>query len=124
LDKDELHILHEEADILSNHLMTEGYDLMADLGCIVGKKHKFHYALRFYTDDWTNKEPWTCGYLDLDDDESFKVDKAEYKKQRDSIYWDNPTKILVSDVILCKYSAWAFDLLQAKQDIYLVSHCY
>lgn len=40
LSQEELSILHEEADILSNHLMSEGYDLIKDFGCVIGKKEK------------------------------------------------------------------------------------
>jgi hypothetical protein len=39
LTEEELCILHEEADILSNHLMSEGYDLIKDFGCVIGNVH-------------------------------------------------------------------------------------
>ena len=40
LDEKQISLLHEEADILTNYLISEGLDLVQDLGCVVGKKIK------------------------------------------------------------------------------------
>lgn len=40
LSPEELNALHEEADSLTNYLLDEGYDLVNDLGCIVGRTRK------------------------------------------------------------------------------------
>ncbi|KAI9486252.1 MAG: hypothetical protein EXX96DRAFT_548293 [Benjaminiella poitrasii] len=102
LNEDELRALHEEADLLSNHLMTEGYDIIHDLGCIV--------------------EPWTCSYLTFED-ENYKTDCEEYQKLRDSILdWDNEGA-LISKLILYKYGAWASQLM-ATEDVYLLNEQY
>ncbi|KAI7897799.1 uncharacterized protein BX663DRAFT_527226 [Cokeromyces recurvatus] len=81
--------------------MTEGYDLIHDLGCIV--------------------EPWTCGFLEFEND-FYKTDVKEYKKLRDSILdCDNGT--LISDLVLHKYGAWARQLLETE-DTYLLNEQY
>lgn len=37
LTKQELAHLHDEADTLTNYLISEGHDIIHDFGCIVGK---------------------------------------------------------------------------------------
>ncbi|KAG2228982.1 hypothetical protein INT48_007273, partial [Thamnidium elegans] len=54
LQEQELNLLHEEADTLSNYLMSEGYDLITDLGCVVGSSSTsfaWHRDSDYYQDD-------------------------------------------------------------------------
>jgi hypothetical protein len=36
LDKQQVELLHNEADELANYLMSEQVDLVKDLGCVLG----------------------------------------------------------------------------------------
>ncbi|KAL0086812.1 hypothetical protein F4703DRAFT_1927667 [Phycomyces blakesleeanus] len=69
LTRSQLNALHEEADILTNHLITEQVDLVHDLGCII--------------------EPLTCGYLDPPSTLDYKIHSAEYRKRRNAILETN-----------------------------------
>ncbi|KAI9251119.1 hypothetical protein EDC94DRAFT_622292 [Helicostylum pulchrum] len=103
VQEEELNLLHEEADTLSNYLMSEGYDLITDLGCVV--------------------EPWTCGYLDLPEEaKNYKTDAYEYSRIRDTLYWPNTciTTTTASHIILDKYGNYAAQLLDQKT-VYLLN---
>ncbi|ORZ17691.1 hypothetical protein BCR42DRAFT_490404 [Absidia repens] len=66
LSDDELTMLHDEADELSNYMMNEGYDLVRDFGSIV--------------------EPLECGYLDPPkSNESYKTNLEAFSKRRDEL---------------------------------------
>ncbi|KAI9016291.1 hypothetical protein CLU79DRAFT_764300 [Phycomyces nitens] len=65
LTNSQLNVLHEEADILTNHLISEQVDLVHDLGCII--------------------EPLTCGYLDPPLTLDYKTQPEEYRKRRNNI---------------------------------------
>ncbi|RCI05788.1 hypothetical protein CU098_013130 [Rhizopus stolonifer] len=99
LDQNETETFHNEADELANYLMSEGYDLVQDLGCIV--------------------EPLTCGYLDKPKTDDYKTNKLEYSQHRDSIL----SGTSISDIILNKYATWASKLLQSD-DIFLLNEQY
>ncbi|KAI8083747.1 hypothetical protein BDF21DRAFT_492653 [Thamnidium elegans] len=74
--------------------MSEGYDLITDLGCVV--------------------EPWTCGYLDLPETKNYKTDAYKYSSIRDTIYWPNTCTTTASHIILHKYGNYAAQLLDQK----------
>ncbi|KAI8977577.1 hypothetical protein BDF20DRAFT_875607 [Mycotypha africana] len=99
LTKEELALLHEESDVLLNHLLNEGYDIVKHLGCIV--------------------EPWTCGFLEYENEE-YKTTAQSYKEIRDTILWDNAFPGSASDLILKKYGGFASQLL-ASQRVYLLN---
>ncbi|ORY93267.1 hypothetical protein BCR43DRAFT_496615 [Syncephalastrum racemosum] len=98
LSESQLHLLHEEADILTNYLLSEGYDLSRDLGCIV--------------------EPLTCGYLDQPDNNDYKYRVSAYKARRDAI-----SQTDVSHIVLETVSAWAAQLLK-KDTVYVFNEQY
>ncbi|KAF7730260.1 hypothetical protein EC973_002503 [Apophysomyces ossiformis] len=98
LHDDQLSALREEADLLVNHLLSEGYDLVDDLGCIV--------------------EPLTCGYLDKPDSEQYRIDVKLYKERRDSILLGHQ----LSDLTLTFVARLAKELL--KDDVYLLNEQY
>ncbi|KAI9363665.1 hypothetical protein BD770DRAFT_469604 [Pilaira anomala] len=101
LDKEELELLYQESNILSNHLMSEGYDLTKDLGCII--------------------EPWTCGYLDPLETNEYKMDRDRYSRIRNEIYWPNTCTTTASRIILDKYGrTWAAQLLE-QTNVYLLN---
>ncbi|KAG1169290.1 hypothetical protein G6F70_008912 [Rhizopus microsporus] len=101
LNKQQVELLHNEADELANYLMSEQVDLVKDLGCVL--------------------EPWTCGYIDTPETKEYKVNKQEYVKIRDSIYpSDHAT---VSGLLFDTYAIWASQLLNSK-DIYLLNEQY
>ncbi|KAG2201993.1 hypothetical protein INT47_000532 [Mucor saturninus] len=99
LSEAELKHLHDEADTLTNYLISEGYDIINDFGCIV--------------------EPWSCGFLDGSSD--YNMDRDKYSKIRNSISWNNSCDtVQASDIVLSKYgSTWASLLLQ--QQVYLLN---
>ncbi|CAO3623858.1 unnamed protein product [Cunninghamella blakesleeana] len=69
LTEEEVDLLHEEADMFINHLLSEGYDLLQDFGGVI--------------------EPFNCGLLDpLPSTESqnrYKVNKSIYIDRRNQI---------------------------------------
>ncbi|KAI9246199.1 hypothetical protein BY458DRAFT_528133 [Sporodiniella umbellata] len=99
LSSKEVEDLCNESDELTNYLMSEGRDLLKDLGCIV--------------------EPWTCGYLDQPQTNAYKTNIKEYKSHRDSILPD----ATISNIVLNKYSMWASQLLRSET-VYLLNEQY
>ncbi|KAI8988875.1 hypothetical protein BDB01DRAFT_833911 [Pilobolus umbonatus] len=97
----ELSLLHQEADTLTNHMISEGYDLLTDLGCVL--------------------EPWTCGYLDIPATDDYKVDPTVYSRLRDDLLC-NPLSS-ASHLILNKYGSWAAQLLE-RENVFLDSDYY
>ncbi|KAI8140568.1 hypothetical protein BJV82DRAFT_623120 [Fennellomyces sp. T-0311] len=102
LSQDEVNLLHDEADTLANFVLSEGYDLTTQLGCII--------------------EPLTCGFLDPAESEEFKTDKQAYISRRDSIM--DLTEKHVSTIVLETVAKWAATLLGNADHIFLMNEQY
>ncbi|KAI8092735.1 uncharacterized protein BX664DRAFT_328015 [Halteromyces radiatus] len=102
LSPSELNMLHDEADMLSNYLMSEGIDLLRELGGII--------------------EPLECGYLDPSDTK-YKTNQAAYCERRDQL---TPG---VAGFLTTSVGQWAASLLYGTtinkdQPIYLLNEQY
>ncbi|KAI8374231.1 uncharacterized protein BYT42DRAFT_395923 [Radiomyces spectabilis] len=99
LTPEELHALHEEADMLMNYLMSEDIDIVRDLGCII--------------------EPLTCGYLDPPRSRDYTYKTDAYMERRNSIL----DQSMASQVTLCSIARSASKLL-GSSCVYLLNEQY
>ncbi|GAB5593861.1 hypothetical protein Unana1_08761 [Umbelopsis nana] len=100
LSRDQVEALHQEADILLNHILNQELDLVHDLGCII--------------------EPLACGYIDCLP-EHYRANVSTYTQQRDLIL-DN-THAVASDLLFRVIPRWSAQLLRSDT-IYLLNEQY